>query len=157
MAITYTDNEIAMLIQERKPLPAKWRMRTKLLSKRGHDERDLDITGVSGNKFRLILRRNKINRLDFSVILAVLVPQSGQVFRLLRYNGKSHEHKNAIEGDAFYDYHIHMATERYQTTGAREDSYAVMTDRYKDYMEALHCMLKDGNFDVPPNNQLNLL
>ena len=69
-----------------------------------------------------MLRQNKINRLDFSVILAVRVPQSNLLFRLRRYNGKSHEHTNHIEGDTFYDYHIHMATERYQEIGTRKDA-----------------------------------
>ena len=156
MAVTYTDSEIAMLIGERKPLPKEWRTRVRLRAKPGHDERDLDFTGTSGSEFRLILRRNTMNPLDFSVILAVLVPQSSQLFRLRRYNGKSHEHTNDIESDTFYDYHIHAATERHQETGAREDSYAVATDKYNDYAGALDCMLNDGNFDVPPNDQLNL-
>ena len=55
--------------------------------KRGHDEQHLDITGMAGTEFRLILRQSRINILDFSIILAVLVPQSTQVFRLRRYNG----------------------------------------------------------------------
>ena len=157
MAVTFTDAEIALLIEERKPLPNNWNTGMRLRHKLGHDERDLDLTGADGNEFRVILRRNRINALDFSVILAVLVPSSGQVFRLRRYNGKSHEHTNAIENDTFYDYHIHMATQRYQETGAREDSYAEATGRYADYEEALQCLLYDANFDVPPDNQGRLL
>ena len=58
------------------------------------------------------MRQNRINLLDFSVILAVRVPQLNQVFRLRRYNGRSHEHTNQIESVTFHDFHIHFATER---------------------------------------------
>jgi len=93
-----------------------------MMLKRGHQERHFDITGVDGSEFRVILRQSTANVLDFSAILAVRVPQSSQVFRLRRYNGRSHEHTNHIEGLSFYDFHIHLATERYQELGAREDA-----------------------------------
>ena len=110
MAVTYLDQEIESLVQERKPAPADWRNRIRLKPKRGHDEEQLDLTGDAGNEFRLIFRQNKINPLDFSGILAVRVPGSSQIFRLRRYNGKSHEHTNHIEDVTFYDFHIHIAT-----------------------------------------------
>ena len=146
MTVTYSDDEIARLLAERKPLPSGWRERTRLRSKRGHEERELDITGAEGGEFRLILRQSSINRLNFSVILGVKKPQSNQVFRLRRHNGKNHEHTNKIEGDTFYDFHIHMATQRYQEIDAREDAYAEVTDRYSDFRGALDCMLTDANF-----------
>lgn len=153
MAATYSDQEIAKLLQERKPLPADWRNRVRLRPKRGHDERDLDLAGDAGSEFRLILRQNKINPLDFSIILAVRVPQSNLLFRLRRYNGKSHEHTNHIEGETFYDFHIHMATERYQEIGTREDAFAESTDRYGDFQAALQCLIQDASLDVPPEAQ----
>ena len=94
--------------------------------------------------------------LDFSVILAVRVPGSSQLFRLRRYNGKSQEHSNRIEGVEFYDFHIHVATERYQEFGTREDAYAEPTDRYGDYSGALQCLIADANFEVPPKRQGDL-
>ena len=36
MTVTHTDQEIESLVLERKPLPADWRSRTQLVSKRGH-------------------------------------------------------------------------------------------------------------------------
>ena len=156
MAGTYSDAEIAVLLRERKPLPTDWRSRMRLRPKRGHSERDIDVTGDGENEFRLILRQNTINRLDFSIILAVAVPKSNQLFRLRRYNGKSHEHTNHIEGDTFYDFHIHEATERYQEMGTREDAYAEPTDRYGDFHEALRCLIKDANLDIPPAAQASL-
>lgn len=153
MAGTYSDAEIAALVQERKPLPADWRNRIQLRAKRGHNERELDVSGVAGSEFRLILRQNKINALDFSIILAVNVQGSNQVFRLRRYNGKSHEHTNHIEGNTFYAFHIHLATERYQELGTREDAYAEPTDRFGDFHAALRCLVVDAGFDVPPEAQ----
>ena len=92
MAVIYTDSEIEALVQSPKRLPAIWRSETQLRPKRGHQERQLTFSGSEGDDFSLILRKSLVNPLDFSVILAVHVPMSNQVFRLRRYNGKSHEH-----------------------------------------------------------------
>lgn len=156
MAKRFSDREIAMLLQERKRLPVDWRARAQLRSKRGHEESDFDLYGDQGSEFRLILRQNKIAQLDFSIILAVRVPETNGLFRLRRYNGKSHEHTNRLENETFYGFHIHMATERYQQLGAREDAYAAMTDRYADFGSALHCLFSDASFDVPPTAQTRL-
>jgi len=156
MAGIYSDKEIIALVQERKPLPTDWRTRVQLRPKRGHEERDLELTGDAGSEFRVILRKNDLNPLDFSVILAVRIPQSNQLFRLRRYNGKSHEHTNHIEGDTFYDFHIHMATERYQEIGTREDAYAEAVDRYADFHGALRCLIDDTNLELPPSDQASL-
>lgn len=156
MAKTYSDSEIEGFIAERKPLPPKWREQMNLRSKRGHDERELDLIGNAGNEFRVILRRSRVNILDFSVILAVRVAQSNRFFRLRRYNGKSHGHRNQIENNSFYGFHIHMATERYQEFGTREDAYAEATERYGDYEGALLCFIEDLNFKTPSEDQLGL-
>ena len=153
MAVIYADNQIDALVQESKPLPADWQHRTRMKAKRGHDEQHLDLAGEAGTGFRLIFRQSSINSLDFSIILAVLVPQSTQVFRLRRYNGRSHEHTNQIENETFYDFHIHLATERYQELGTREDAYARPTDRYGTFRGALDCLFTDANVSVPPQAQ----
>lgn len=156
MAGMYSENEISALLLERKPLPPDWRNRIRLRPKRGHEEQELELTGDAASEFRLILRQNKINTFDFSIILAVHVPQSNQLFRLRRYNGKSHEHTNQIEDVTFYDFHIHIATERYQQIGMREDAYASPTDRYSDFHGALRCLIHDANLGVPPDAQGSL-
>lgn len=94
MAVTYLDHEVESLVREDKTVPTDWRNLVRLRPKRGHNERHLDFTGGAGSEFRLIMRQNRINLLDFSVILAVRVPRSNQLFRLRRYNGRSHEHTN---------------------------------------------------------------
>ena len=157
MAVVFTDEEIDIFVSERKPLPTDWSAKVQPRPKRGHQERRLAVPGESGSEFHIILRQSSLNPLDFSVILAVRVPNSNRLFRLRRCNGKSHRHTNHIEGISFYDFHIHMATERYQARGANEDEYAEVTDRYSDIVGALNCMLGDGNFEVPPGAQMGLL
>jgi len=98
-----TDGEIASLLAEPKPLPPDYRVRVQTKLKRGHRERELDINGTSGGRYRLILRQSAINPLDFSAILAAFPNQSNTLFRLCRYNGKSHEHTNVLETQVFYD------------------------------------------------------
>ena len=133
-----------------------YRKRLVLREKRGHKERELDVNGLGGNQFRLILRQSIFNHLDFSIILAYLPKNTNQVFRLRRYNGKSHEHTNQIEKNTFYDFHIHTATERYQDLGAREDAFAEPTKRFSDFHSALGCMLEDCGFDLPADPQKKL-
>ena len=156
MPIIYSDQEIASLVQEGKILPSGWRNQIHLRAKRGHHENHLDITGQAGNEFRLILRKSRINNFDFSVILAVRVPRSNQLFRLRRYNGKSHQHTNHIEKVTFHGFHIHFATERYQQLGTREDAYAEPTVCYGDYHGALRCLLGDANIKVPHEHQQDM-
>lgn len=153
MPALLTDNQIAALLAEAKPLPPDYRSRIQTKPKRGHRERELDVDGAQGNKFLIILRQSSFNLLDFSAILAWLPPQSSTLFRLCRYNGKSHEHTNNIEANTFYDFHIHRATERYQQSGSREDTFAEPTNRYQDFAGALRCLIQDCGFQLPPGDQ----
>ncbi len=148
MAAGYSDQDIARFLMERKPLPEDYRSRIRLRPKRGHKEQELDVHGANGNGFRVILRQSNFNALDFSIILAYSPRRTNKLFRLRRYNGKSHEHKNYIEGNTFYDFHIHMATQRYQELGTKEDAYAEPTDRFSDFSSALECLLNDCGFDI---------
>ena len=156
MAVNLTDPEIAALIAEVKPLPDNYQQKIQTKPKRGHRERELNLVGASGSGFRLILRESAFNPLDFSVILAWLPPQSASPFRLCRYNGKSHEHTNALESQKFYEFHVHRATARYQQSGLREDSFAEPTTRYSDFAGAMNCLIQECGFQMPPNNQTGL-
>ena len=98
MAVQLTDLEIGSLLAEQKPLPADYQSRLQLRAKTGHKERELDITGAGGSEFQIIVRQSVFNPLDFSVILGYSIPKSSVLFRLRRYNGRSHEHTNRIEG-----------------------------------------------------------
>ena len=97
------------------------------------------------------------NALDFSAIIAHAPSNSSLFFRLRRYNGRSHEHTNRLEGTTFYDFHIHMATARYQALGAKEESFAEPSDRFADRHAALACLLDDCGFRRPDTPQLSLL
>ncbi len=153
MPVTLSDSEIRQLVEVAKLLPKDYQSRIIVRPKRGHKESELDIKAEDQNDFRIILRQSQFNAFDFSAILVYRPPKTNQLFRLRRYNGKSHQHTNTIEGETFYDYHIHMATQRYQEIGGREDSYAVPTNRYADLHEAISCMISDCHFDLPPNIQ----
>lgn len=155
MVLLLSDSEIARLIMEPKHLPHDYRDRIRVRPKRGHSERELDIAGVS-SEFRVILRQSEFNALDFSVILAYRPPRLNDVFRLRRYNGKSHEHTNKIEHQTFYNFHIHTATERYQQSGFREDAFAEPTDRFSDFQGAIRSMLIDCGFVIPEDPQREL-
>lgn len=156
-SVTYTDAEIAALTAERKGLPANWRRRMRLVPKESQAERQLDLVGAEANEYRLILRQSLINGLDFSLILAVRVPSSTRLFRLRRYNGHSHRHRNRIERTAIYGFHVHTATERYQARGLREDGFAEPTDRYFDFESAKRCLFEDTNIELPSDQQAQLL
>ncbi len=114
MAVIFTDEQITELILEPKTLNQELNsIMMSLISRRGHRGREFDLTGAKGNKFRLLLRQSNHNILDFSAILGVYPSNTNQLLRLRRYNGFSHEHKNKLEENKFYGYHIHLATERY--------------------------------------------
>jgi hypothetical protein len=149
MAVIITDPEISKLIREPKPLPSDYQIKIQTRPKRGHRERELDVRGTSGSEFRIVLRQSLFNPLDFSVILIYRIPNSSQLFRLRRYNGRSHEHTNPIEGRTFYDFHIHQATQRYQEIGAREDTFAEPTTWFSDFQRALNCLFEDCRFEKP--------
>lgn len=156
MSAHLTDLEIEGLLAEPKPLPDDYRSRVQTRPKRGHRERELNVVGAHGSAFRMILRQSSFNPLDFSVILAWVPPQSATPFRLCRYNGKSHEHTNTLESNRFYDFHIHLATERYQQSGLREDAFAEPATHYQDFTGALRAMIQDCGFQLPANHQLDL-
>lgn len=144
-----TEARIKTLLAEPKPLDPGYARRLQLRSKRGHSEAELAVMGEGGSRFLVIVRRSDINVLDFSVILAHELPKSNRTFRMRRYNGKSHEHTNPLESETFYDYHIHEATERYQQSGNREDTFASPTSRYATVDGALQCLWVDASFQFP--------
>jgi len=151
MTIQLSDEQIANLVSESKPLPDNYKSLMRTRPKKGHRERDLNIKGTHGNDFRIILRQSEYNALDFSVILAYCPPQTNILFLLRRYNGRSHEHTNSIEEETFYNFHVHHATERYQELGAKEASYAVPTTEYASLEEAIQCLFGECGFIVPPD------
>jgi hypothetical protein len=156
LAIRFSDTEIVQLIQEPKPLPNNFESEYALKEKLGHKEGQLTVDGTAGNKFIIILRLNTHNAMDFSAILGVYPKNTTQIFRLRRYNGKSHEHTNYIEKETFYDFHIHYATSRYQQIGGAEDTYAERSNRFVNLSGAFECMISDCHIQLPKQRQLRL-
>jgi hypothetical protein len=158
MEVFLTDIEIQDLINERKEmtvLPVE--LLRNMREKRGHRGSEHIITRPDESSFIIKIRVSNENPLDFSAILGFSPPNSTKLFLLRRYNGKSHEHRNKLEGDdRFYDFHIHTATERYQREGTKEEYFAEVTDRYSTVQEALNCMIEDCNVSLPLNPQLHL-
>lgn len=157
MALLYSDAEIAALLRERKPLSEDWQARMRRREKRGQIEHRLDIAGVDSTPFSLIIRRSEHDRADFSAILGVRTMALERLFILRRCDGRSHRHRNAIEGDRFRDFHIHTATERYQRRGYREDGFAQPAERYSDLDGAIRCLFSDAHLDPPPGQPDRLM
>lgn len=159
------DKEIEELLKEPKILPDNWQSQFRLKDKSNfqHQECSIEIKGDKVSSFRVIIRRNKINSFDFSIIL-IYQDKEGKEYRLLRYNGKHpSEHTNKWEeGQGQQNckfapsFHIHRATERYQEAGYSIDGYAEVTTTYQDFRSALNCFLKDNNFIKPKNEQSEL-
>lgn len=158
MKITLSDTEIRALIEEEKHVNLEFEeLFSRMKDKNGHKEFDYTISREDGSSFYLILRQNRKNPLDFSAIFGYSPKELNTVFKLTRYNGKSHEHRNVLEKEpAFYDFHIHKATERYQLAGRKEEFYAEITDRYSNLRSALRCLIDDCNVSLRNNSQLSL-
>lgn len=158
MARILKDKEILALRTERKPLPDNWMTRLKLLPKSDsrHLQRDLEVSGMNGNTFRIVLRQNGLNALDFSIIL-IFKASDGNEFRLCRYNGRHpSEHTNRLEKsegdrDARFrnQFHVHLATERYQQQGFEIDGYAEVTKEYSSFETALQVFFEANGFVLP--------
>lgn len=154
--VRFSDEEIEEMIRDPKILPENFLDLLRLRPKRGHSEKDIDVIGNSGKNYRLILRQSKLNQLDFSIILSHCPEGTTQLFRICRFNGKSHQHTNFIEKDTFYDFHIHRATERYQDLGYNEEVFAERTSHYHDFTTALNYMLEYCSFKLPSKTQRTL-
>jgi len=146
-----SEEQIDALIHEVKIIPEGLYPMPKMTQRDQHKRKDFEITCESGSAYLIAIRQSCLNVLDFSVILGYRLPKVNTVFRLRRYNGK-HYHTNAIEKNTIYGFHIHTATERYQSPGSKEDHYAEITNRYWSLESAIRCMCLDCGFQEPIEN-----
>lgn len=145
-----TDSEIDQLVHEPKDIPLGLSPQPKGMNERnGHLRKDYTIECSSGNRFVVKIRQSCVNPLNFSVILGYVLPGSYTVFRLRRYNGKSHYHRNVLEGDGFYDFHVHTATQRYQMPGFDADHVAERTGSFWNLQSAIERLLSECGFGSP--------
>ena len=149
---TITDDEIEEYLQERNVLP---QYRINLREVKGHYRARFSITGDKGHRFKVDIRQNKRNPLDFSVILSIFIQNNP--FILKRYNGNHPSpHFNKIEKEKITGFHIHEATQRYQEKGFYAECYAKPTQRYNDWKTALEIMFSDNNITKLDENQAQL-
>lgn len=151
-----SDKEIDALVVALKELPLDYRGRLKTRARTyssQHEEAQIEIVVQNIGTFRVIVRKNRINPFDFSVILGYVPPERLKLFHLRRYNGM-HRHTNKLENNSFRDFHIHYATQRYQEAGWDIDAYAEPTDLYKTIEGALDALLHDCNFIRPTDERL---
>ena len=155
-----SEARIAAMIAERKGLPENWREELgNLKNHAGRHESDVNFTGAIGTPFRIIVSRRHRSLEDFTIIL-MLNSTDHPDFRLIRYDGSGHVHKNTIEGNRIVRKpHIHWATERYQikTGQRRPDGYAEETQRYQDLPGAWDCFRADLNLQFPDRYGSELL
>ena len=156
MSYYFTDDEINALITEEKTHTGTIHEIMVLKESDGHKRNSFDIIRPDGSRFIIKLRQNVNDMNDFSAIIAFQEKGSNKDFKLRRYNGKSHEHSNKLEGNKHYAFHIHIATQRYQDAGRKEKSYAEATSRYSDIESALKCLLQDCNVKTIVNPQAGL-
>jgi hypothetical protein len=159
MSRILTDAEIEALVAERKPLPANWRARleVKQKSNQAYSQRELPVNGEAGNQFRIVLQKNNLIPLDFSLVLKFVDADKNE-YILVRFNGKHpSQHTNKWEksrrlpNPTFRNrFHLHRATERYQTAGLDIDGFAEATDNYNSYPSALEKFSEYVNL-VPPD------
>jgi hypothetical protein len=157
MSYYFTDEEINSLISEEKNFLGSIEEIMIYKESDGHKRASIELPRSDGNRFIIQLRQNQNDINDFSAIIAFQEKNSNKDFKLMRYNGKSHEHSNKLEGNRYYAFHIHMATQRYQDAGRKEESYAEETNRYSDIKGALRCLLQDCNVKIKLNPQTSLL
>lgn len=144
-----SDSDIARLVAERKPEQDPEVIVAARKEVERHLRHSVPVKGQDGSRFDLTVPQSTLNPRDFSVILTH-VTSAGRAINLLRFNGSSHPHRNAIEGDRFaFVSHIHRATERYQRAGYDAEGYAVPTDDFTDLVGALYALLAEAHFDPP--------
>ncbi len=158
MSRLLTDTEITALLAEPKPLPSNWSSRLTVREKAGqiHRQRELELQGDGEHQFRVVLRQNILNQLDFSIIL-IFVDADGTDYRLVRFNGRhpsqhtnKWEKRKGLSNWAFRNrFHIHKATERYQVDGLEVDGYAEVTERYDSFDSALTEFVNDNGIQAP--------
>ncbi len=154
--IYFTDNEIESLMAEEKVFNGTIEDILAFKESDGHKRASIEMKRSDGAKFIVKLRQSLQNINDFSAIFAFQPKGSNKDFKLRRYNGKNQEHTNKLEGNKFYGFHIHIATQRYQDAGKKEESYAEKTTRFGDIKSALKCLLQDCNIKTNPNPQTSL-
>lgn len=147
----YSDKDIDELVAVPKHLPVDYRSRLRMRPRsysEKHEEGQFEVEVGNAGTFRVVLRKNRLNPLDFSAILCFIPRERMKIFRLRRYNGV-HRHTNRIERTTFRTFHVHYATQRYQEAGWDIDAYGEPNDKYATMEGALELLLDECSFIRP--------
>lgn len=153
--IDYTNDEIERMVALPKPVPPGGipGPRASQVGKRYESKLTIHAHGL---EFLVWTRQLVDYPRSFCAGLTV-IREGEDNFQLRRYDGKYDSHVNHIEKEEFYDYHIHMATERYQQSPHNEDHYARPTAEYDSLGGAVRLMHEDCNIFEVQSGQLSLL
>ena len=126
-----------------------------------HLRMDYRVVSVEGrHEFSLFTRQSTRLQSSYSAGLRWLRHGRESVM-LVRCNGASHEHTNALEGDKIsFGCHIHIATARYLSTSRSEEGFAEPTRAYTNLAGALSHLVEMCNisgFDAGNDPQNKLL
>lgn len=140
-----TDAKLQKLINTPKRISKKGLK--KLLERKfenAHKRADIELLSETDDSFYIRLRESLDDPTDYSAILSVRL-KIGESFNLIRCNGSSHDHKNAIEKTQLHGTHVHIATERYFNMGCQPEGFAEESVEYTNINEAIEHLMKLGN------------
>lgn len=134
------------------------RARTKIEGR--HERVDFKVASIDGlHEFALYTRQSTKLKNSYSAGIRWL-PRGEEALMLVRCNGSSHEHTNAIEREIIeFHCHVHVATERYLSASKRDEGFARPTNAYSDLDGALlhlidMCNIMGFSEDTGPQTSL---
>jgi hypothetical protein len=170
MSFHLTEKSAAELLAEPKPIDAvayakklHLKPKPKQPSPRGGGayEARLDVTGIRGHRFKIIVSVSLHLPNKFAVMLVFLTGK--EKFRLVDCHGWHGPHTNYLEaktgcGCTFispHTFHIHRFTERYYASDPnKHDWYAEPTDEFGSWTEALEYLSEVATFRLIGNSGL---
>lgn len=115
--------------------------------RQGSEHNDFKLISIDNNElnFRVFMRKNSKFSENFSVGLEYIVKGLEDDIKLVRFNGV-HKHINKIINDEkFETFHVHTVTQQAIEEGLKPESYAIITEEYKTFEEALILFWKRVN------------
>lgn len=124
----------------------------------GHKKKEVRVSNARGEKvFVVFWRQNSRNQLDFTVGLAYEVPGSNARINLIRCNGNSHFHEDAISGQKInFDFHIHRAREECVQLGSEPECFAQSTNKYNNIDDGFAFLCVLSNITIGSVHQTRL-
>ena len=131
------NDEIQSLISCQKVITEK--PKKAFAVRQGSEHNDFKLMDLDTNElnFRVFLRKNTKFPENFSVGLEYTVQSSEDDIKLVRFNGVHKHSNNIINEEKFETFHIHTATHEAIEEKLKPESYAIITEEYKTFEEAL--------------------